>query len=560
MGQSASGIACGSFQAQEDEDEEEDEEAKAAAAADEEGKKEEKEIKLLSELQTKKKKDEEKEEEEEEGEKDYTSWLPDECLAWVFEKMSAQDRTRCSLVCKRFLLVEAHARERLTLRAHASIISDLPSIFTRFDHITKLCLRAEHRKSGMGTSNTICDKGLLIVAIHCTSLSKLKLKGCKQITDSGIELFARARGSSLKKLAFGSCNFGARGVNAIIGNCRSLEELTLKRLRGLVDAPVELIGPGCASIRRICLKDLLNAQLFGPLIAGSRNLRTLIVSRSSGNWDKLLEIITQHLPNLGELHMERLHLSDRGLRAVAKCANLEALYVIKTPECTNHGLLAIADGCKHLKKVHVDGWKSSRIGDEGLIALAMKCKDIQELVLIGINATSTSLDLIVSNCSGLERLALCNSDTVGDVELSCIAHKAHSLKRLCVKGCAISDEGMRSLATGCPRLIKAKIKKCRGVTWEIASWLQVHRPLLLLSLDSEISPPPPPSGDGETREGTRIVGEEGTELISESVIFPICPSARSRFAKFKLALIASRSFIASALFGWSSSNDSCSNQ
>ena len=555
MGQGASSIACGSSQAQAPE--EEGGEEKAAG--------EEKTGKRLLGLDTEEDREGQEEEDDGDREEDYTTWLPDECLACVFEKMSAQDRTRCSLVCKRFLLVESRARERLTLRAHASIISDLPSIFTRFDHITKLCLRAEHRKPGVGPGSTICDKGLLIVAIHCTSLSKLKIKGCKQITDSGIELFARTRGSSLKKLAFGSCSFGARGVNAILENCSFLEELTLKRLRGLVDAPVELIVPGCASIRRLCLKDLLNAQLFGPLIAGSRNLRTLIVSRSSGNWDKLLEIITQHLPNLGELHMERLHVSDRGLRAVARCSNLEALYVIKTPECTNDGLLAVADGCKHLKKVHVDGWKASRIGDEGLIALAMKCRDIQELVLIGINATSTSLDLIMSNCSGLERLALCNSDTVGDVELSCIALKARSLKRLCIKGCAISDDGMKSLATGCPRLIKAKIKKCRGVTWESAPWLRIHRPSLVLSLDSDIScvpvSSPTPPEDGEVREGLRIVG---TEHVRESAVLSICPGARSRFARLKLALLASRCFIAKAIFGWSASsssstNDSCSN-
>lgn len=468
---------------------------------------------------------------------DGTLALPDECLAIIFQKMGATDRNRCSLVCKRWHWVEGQGRHRLSLLAHAEIDSYLPALFCRFDHITKLALRCDRRTA------SISDKSLFSIGRHCLQLKKLKLKGCKQITDEGLELFSRVCGS-LKKLSCGSCSFGARGVNAILRHCNLLEDLTVKRLRGLAEGPAELIGPGCGKIRRLCLKQLSNAQLFGPLIAGSKHLHTLMICRNSGNWDKLLEIITEHIPNLVELHMEKIFLSDKGLLAVSRCSSLEVLYVIKTPECTNHGMSAVAEGCRKLRKLHIDGWKYNRIGDEGLIAVAKKCKDLQELVLIGINATAASLGLMASNCLGLERLALCNSETLGDLELSCIAVKCLSLKRLCIKGCPISDQGMKGLGSGCPHLIKVKVKKCRGVTWESATWLQVHRPSLLVSLDCDV---PTPEADG-----LRLT--EATGQVAS--IPPSTHRSRSPLARVKLALVAGGSFVACTFLRRSSSRGS----
>ncbi|MCO5567482.1 hypothetical protein L7F22_021175 [Adiantum nelumboides] len=471
-------------------------------------------------------------------EKDYTAWLPDECLASVFQKLGTFDRNQCSLVCKQWHAVEAQGRQCLALIAHADIISYLPSIFTRFDHITKLALRGDRKVPGIN------DKALFLIGRHCTHLVKLKMKGCKEVTDDGIDLFARACGSTLRKLACGSCNFGARGISSIVWHCSVLEDLTLKRLRGLGNGPADFIGPGCGKIRRLCLKELLKAQLFGPLIAGSKNLHTLMICRNPGNWDKLLEIITEHVQGLVELHMERLQISDRGLQAVSRCSQLEVLYVVRTPDCTNSGLSAVAQGCKRLKKLHIDGWKLSQTGDEGLSALATKCRELQELVLIGINATAASLELMASNCSSLERLAICNSESVGDLELSCIAAKCGALRKLCIKGCSISDQGMRGLAHGCPRLIKVKVKKCRGITWQSAAWLQVHRPPLVLSLDCEAPETPGISG---------VVGEPFEDVPNaESTPW----KASSALASLKLALAAGGSFVACWVRQWSSSRGS----
>ncbi|KAH7276980.1 hypothetical protein KP509_39G029100 [Ceratopteris richardii] len=387
------------------------------------------------------------------------------------------------------------------------------------------------------------DKGLLLIAQHCTNLCKLKIKSCRQLTDEGIGLFSRVVSSTLQKLSCSLCSFGAHGMNSIVYNCSLLEDLSVKRLKGLIEGPAEFIGPGSCNIRRLCLKELFNAQLFGPLIAGSKDLHTLIACRNSGNWDSLLTIISEQVSNLVEVHVEKLHLSDRGLQAISRWTQLEVLYLIKLSECSNVGLSAIAEGCKRLRKLHIDGSKINRIGDDGLVTLAAKCQELQEIVLISINATAVSLGLLASNCPALERLALCNSDTVGDTELYCITSKCYSLKKLCLKNCDISDEGMKGLAVGCPKLMKVKIKKCKRVTYEIVSWLQAHRPSLLVSLDCELP-------HMQIAEAVNLV--EGVLEIPFAAV-PPSPRPRSPLAKLKLALAASGSFVACSILRRSSS-------
>lgn len=399
---------------------------------------------------------------------DYISNLPDECLACIFQSLSSGDRKRCSLVCRRWLRIEGQSRHRLSLNAQSELLPMIPSLFSRFDVVTKLALKCDRRSVSVG------DDALILISQKCRNLTRLKLRACRELTDAGMSVFAK-NCKGLKKLSCGSCTFGAKGMNAVLDNCSTLEELSVKRLRGITDgAAAEPIGPGVAasSLKTVCLKELYNGQCFGPLIIGAKNLRTLKLFRCSGDWDKLLQLVTDRVTSLVEIHLERIQVTDVGLAAISNCLDLEIMHLVKTPECTNLGLAAVAERCKLLRKLHIDGWKANRIGDEGLIAVAKCCPNLQELVLIGVNPTRVSLEVLASNCQNLERLALCGSDTVGDVEISCIAAKCVALKKLCIKSCPVSDHGMEALAGGCPNLVKVKVKKCRAVTTEGADWLR----------------------------------------------------------------------------------------
>ncbi|KVI06685.1 Leucine-rich repeat, cysteine-containing subtype, partial [Cynara cardunculus var. scolymus] len=388
-------------------------------------------------------------------------------------------------------------------------------------------------------SVSIGDDGLILISLRCQNLTRLKLRSCRQLTDLGMASFAK-NCKGLKRLSCGSCTFGAKGMNALVDNCSSLEELSVKRLRGIsTGAAAEPIGPGLAalSLKFICLKDLYNAQCFGPLIMGSKNLTTVKLFRCSGDWDRLLELVTDHVEGLTEVHLERLQVSDAGLAALSRCQNLEILHILKTPDCSNSGLISVAENCKLLRKLHIDGWKTNRINDEGLIGVSKYCPNLQELVLIGVNSTRVSLELLATNCQKLERLALCGSETVGDAEISCIAEKCTALKKLCIKSCPVSDHGMEALAGGCPNLVKVKVKKCRGVTGDGAGWLRASRGSLAVNLDTTEVESQDAASDGVVENpsvGSQVGGDSNVASSSTS---------RSTSFKARLGLIAGRNLV-----------------
>ncbi|KAJ0818838.1 putative F-box domain, leucine-rich repeat domain superfamily, F-box-like domain superfamily [Helianthus annuus] len=471
------------------------------------------------------------------------SILPDACLACIFQFLSSGDRKQCSLVCRRWLEIEGQSRHRLTLNAQSELVSVVTSLFSRFDSVTKLSLKCDRRSVSIG------DDGLVLISQRCRNLTRLKLRSCRKLTDIGMETFAK-NCNNLKRFSCGSCAFGAKGINAVINNCSLLEELSVKRLRSVGNGGVvEPIGPGLAalSLKFICLKDLYNAQCFGPLIIGSKNLRTLKLFRCSGDWDRLLELVSDHVDGLVEVHLERLQMSDDGLVAVSHCQNLEILHILKTPDCSNLGLVSVAENCKLLRKLHIDGWKTNRINDDGLIGVSKYCVNLQELVLIGVDCTRVSLELLATNCQKLERLALCGSETVGDAEISCIAEKCTALKKLCIKSCPVSDLGMEALAGGCPNLVKVKVKKCRGVTGDGVGWLRASRESLAVNLDTTEVESQDAVSDGGQDENPAAANqiEVASNVASSS-------SSRSTSFKARFGVIAGRNLVSCAFRKWSS--------
>lgn len=377
--------------------------------------------------------------------------------------------------------MEGQSRHRLSLNASSEAAPYLPAIFTRFDSVTKLTLRCDRK------SPSINDAALALISLRCRNLTRLKLRGCREISDLGMLALAQ-NCKKLRKFSCGSCMFGAKGINALLSNCSTLEELSVKRLRGIENGFVgEPIGPGIAgsSLRSITIKELYNGQCFSPLVIGSKNLKTLKIIRCLGDWDRLLESVAGRKNCLMEVNLERLQVSDVGLMAVSKCPELENFHLVKAPDCSNDGISAIAENCKLLRKLHIDGWRTNRIGDEGLIAVAKNSVNLVELVLIGVNPSAVSLKAMASNCQKLERLALCGSETIGDAEIFCVAENCKALKKLCIKGCHITDSGIEAFAVGCPNLVKIKVKKCRGVSSGVVDQLRTRRDSLAVCLDVE---------------------------------------------------------------------------
>ncbi|KAK8598007.1 hypothetical protein V6N13_095399 [Hibiscus sabdariffa] len=433
---------------------------------------------------------------------DLTLALPDECLASIFGKLGCHDRNNCSLVCKHWKRVDSKSRQRLVLVARSEISLWFPSLLARFSSVSVLSLKCSRKLVSLD------DDALARIPALLPSLKKLKLKGCVDVTDNGLIAFSLHQPPLLSKLSFASCGIGSRGIVSLLVNCPSLKDLTLKRLRKLdaESTPLSFQQQSCfktksksdtndcygfGKLERLCLKDLHNARLFVPLLCSSaHSLKTLIVCRSSGNWDSVLQSLqtTSSTSSIEEMQMDNVQMGDPGLVAISgSCPRLQVLYLSRATDCTNDGLSAISNSCRKLRKLHIDAWSrfgSQAIGEEGFLSIATKCSGLQEVVLMGVPITVISLDALATSCPVLERMALCNTESVGDSEMQFIGAKFNALKKLCIKNCPISDTGIKAVGEGCPSLVKLKVKRCRGVTKESMWKLRMRRRRLMVSVDS----------------------------------------------------------------------------
>ncbi|XP_015939281.1 F-box/LRR-repeat protein 16-like [Arachis duranensis] len=234
---------------------------------------------------------------------------------------------------------------------------------------------------------SVNDEGLILISLWCVNLMWLKLHGCCEIMEVGMAAVGENY-KALKKLSCASCVFGIKGINAVVSRCQGLEELSVKRLHGAHDGE-EVVGFGTTLVTSVYLKEI----------------------------DDTLEKIGNLHAALVDVHLEKIQVSDVGLVGLCKCLSLDTLHIVKIAECSNVGLNLVAENRRMLRKLHVDGWRTNRIGDNGLIFFAKHCINLQELALIGIYPTSSSLEAITSKCKDLERLALCGLNTVGDAEI-----------------------------------------------------------------------------------------------------------------------------------------------
>ncbi|TKY70610.1 F-box protein SKIP2 [Spatholobus suberectus] len=484
---------------------------------------------------------------------DHTLRLSDDCLAAIFHFLSATDRKRCSLVCRRWRRVDGQRRHRLSLNAQPELLDFVPSLFNRFDSVTKLALKCDRK------SASVNDDALILISLRCRNLTRLNLRGCREITEVGMAGIGD-NCKVLKKLSCASCMFGTKGIVAVIERCGSLEDLTVKRLRGVHDS---VVGAAASPLKSIFLKELVNGQSFAPLVIGSKKLRILKVIGCSGDWDETLVRVGCFNAGLVEVHLEKIQVSDVGLVGVSNCLGLDTLHVVKNAECSNVGLSAVAERCSLLRKVHIDGWRTNRIGDDGLVAIAKHCPNLQELVLIGVYPTFLSLAAIASNCRNLERLALCGIGTVGDAEIECIADKCVALKKLCIKGCPVSNAGIGALASGCPNLVKVKVKKCRKITGKGVEWVREQRVSLAFNYDdSEVE-----ALDGSGSDGVGGAQDNTVEFlptINQTTMAVAeaqaqAPSSnnnnRLTMSRARLGFLAGRNLVPGAFRRWSNSDN-----
>ncbi|PWA99326.1 F-box family protein [Artemisia annua] len=309
---------------------------------------------------------------------------------------------------------------------------------------------------------------MFLITSRFPNLTRLELRQCLEITDSGVSAFSK-NCNKLKEFSCVDCAFSDLGIFELLRNCSQLEVLSVTSLYSLRDVrdPAKFrTGLPANTLKVIELRYVYSERLFEPLISGSKNLKSLKLYYCGGKWDSWLKMIPDD-SGLVEVHLETVNVTDVGLSSLSKCRYLNSLRIVNINNqlCTNVGLISIAKNCKRLKKLYVGYWKyTSYIGEEGLIAVGEHSMNLEELILIGVNATHVSLEVIARNCQNLVRLELSMSETITDVEMSCIAEKCVALKSLCIEECCVSNKGIEEFALGCPNLAKIRDQTLNAIT------------------------------------------------------------------------------------------------
>nr|GEU92467.1 zinc finger, CCHC-type [Tanacetum cinerariifolium] len=189
----------------------------------------------------------------------------------------------------------------------------------------------------------------------------------------------------------------------------------------------------------------------------------------------LLWILVQDVPDDDNKNsFGTTNVSYVGLSALAKCHGSLDFSIVQNLHCTYAGLIRVVERCTGVRTLCINDKIRDHIRNEGegLLVVGRHCVNLQDVLLIGVKATSTSLQVIATNGLKLVGIELCRSETISDVELSCIGDKCLSLKILCIED---PDEGIEVLGLACLNLMNIRVTKVRKVTLKVGDLLRAKR-------------------------------------------------------------------------------------
>ncbi|PAA63235.1 hypothetical protein BOX15_Mlig029910g3 [Macrostomum lignano] len=230
----------------------------------------------------------------------------------------------------------------------------------------------------------------------------------------------------------------------LLGTCL-LTDLRLANCKFLDDACLAAIGSHCRSLTDLDLSGCASPATesgFASLSVGLTRLERLDLSRSGVGQAALLDIIAA---NPGLL---RLRLSS--------CARVADFNPVAE---------ALARHCPNLRSV--DFWRSGSLSSRGLLQLAEGCAMLEELDLgwcSRVESSSGCFLRLASQCCNLRKLFLTANRTVCDTDLKAIALHCKQLQQLDILGTnQVTFNILIEVLQSCPKLELFDVSFCAGI-------------------------------------------------------------------------------------------------
>ncbi|CAH8356207.1 unnamed protein product [Eruca vesicaria subsp. sativa] len=219
------------------------------------------------------------------------------------------------------------------------------------------------------------------------------------------------------------------------------------------DIPVELL------MRILNLVDDDRTVIIASgVCSGWRDAVSFGLTRLSLSWCKknMNSLVLSLAPKLVKIHtlvlrQDNSQLQDNAVEAIANhCHELKDLDLSKSLKLTDHSLYSLARGCTNLTKLNLSGCTS--FSDTALAYLTRYCKKLKVLNLCGcVGAVSdNALQAIGENCSEMQSLNLGWCENISDDGVMSLAYGCPDLRTLDLCGCVLitgkfDEEGLRSL-------------------------------------------------------------------------------------------------------------------
>lgn len=297
--------------------------------------------------------------------------------------------------------------------------------------------------------------------LECRAVCK-EFKAIIQALPHEWSLSQLATDDTLKHLAQAFPNLHAVSVNhgGELGYpCRKISSAGMKWLASL------------ASLKKLELHYVtsLEEEDLAVLAGGPQRLPlgTLVVEHALSVTDISASAVASVCPGLTSLTLVSSHVSDDGIKEVAKhCGLLTSFSISNCHAITDEGIIAISEGCQLLKNLQVTN--SQHLTDDGLVAIAERCLLLHTLnISRSQNVKDRALEAIGKRCTRLISLDISWCVQVGDEGLIHIARGCPNLRELKHKGCSkLTDTAFAEVAANC-RNMSSSVRRPTSSCFEV---------------------------------------------------------------------------------------------
>lgn len=359
--------------------------------------------------------------------------LPNEVLLRVFSYLDMKSLCQGAQVCKLWNSLAMNGANWMVVNFFDYQKDIKPSVVENISRRSGYFLR----KLSLRGCQNIQDGALRIFAVNCRNIEALSLGNCKKITDLTCEYLGKYC-KFLKFLDFENClDITDIGVMAIVNNCTLLEEINFNWNKNIQDKGITYLLSRCKNLRKLLVKGCsgLTENCFGMLAKETFPLVHLNLMLTMAT-ERTLNDISLRFTNLEYLNISNCNtINDNGIMTLS-----QSLRSLKTLEMAGGELLSdlsiqfVARFCKQIKKLDIEDCSS--LTDNSLYYISKGSFNLEHLVLSHCEGiTNNGIKILAEGCTySLKELELDNLPEINDNVFEHL-YEFKSLRKVCLFDC-----------------------------------------------------------------------------------------------------------------------------